>query len=190
MPGLNHEYAAALGPVVDVLEQLDVSYYIGGSVASSQYGVARTTLDIDLVAALDAGHVAAFIDALEDDYYVAAEAIQRALTDSSCFNVIHMQTAIKVDVFVAHNPAHKRRQLHPLAGTDRPYYFAGPEDTILAKLDWYERGDRKSQRQWSDILGVLRVQGVSLDRTYLRNQARQTGLSELLEQAFDEAASM
>jgi hypothetical protein len=40
--------------------------------------------------------------------------------------------------------------------------FATPEDTLLHKLIWYKLGNEISDRQWSDILGVLRVQGDAL----------------------------
>ena len=42
----------ALLPVIEAFNRLGVPYYLGGSLASSLYGVARTTLDADLVADL------------------------------------------------------------------------------------------------------------------------------------------
>ncbi len=64
--------------------------------------------------------------------------------------------------------------------------MATPEDVILAKLDWYERGDRASGRQWGDILGILRVQEDGLDFPYLQQWASTLGLAELLERAIAE----
>lgn len=66
-------------------------------------------------------------------------------------------------------------------------YLCSPEDTILHKLQWYRAGGGVSDRQWSDVLGVLKVQTNALDRTYLRYWSGELGLTELLEQAFRDA---
>jgi hypothetical protein len=57
----------------------------------------------------------------------------------------------------------------------RVFYVASPEDTILHKLEWYRIGNEISDRQWNDILGVLKVRGKTLDLTYLRQWASQLG---------------
>jgi len=57
-------------------------------------------------------------------------------------------------------------------------------DIILSKLRWYEMGGRVSERQWLDILGVVKVQGDSLDRSYLITWSKVAGVSDLLERAF------
>lgn len=62
-----------------------------------------------------------------------------------------------------------------------------PEDVILQKLRWYDAGQRISERQWRDVLGVLKVRAGTLDEGYLRQQAADAGLGELLEQALDDA---
>jgi hypothetical protein len=66
-------------------------------------------------------------------------------------------------------------------------YFASPEDTVLAKLDWFRKGGGTSDRQWRDLLGVLKVQAVALDRTYLNHWARELGVNDLLSRALEEA---
>ncbi|MFV1981600.1 MAG: hypothetical protein ACC655_10635 [Rhodothermia bacterium] len=62
------------------------------------------------------------------------------------------------------------------------------EDVILQKLRWYDLGDRSSERQWSDLVGVLKTQFGSLDTGFIREMVRETGLEELLEQAIAEAS--
>ena len=52
---------AALAPVAAVLNQLGVRFYVGGSVASSFHGAARSTMDVDLVCELVAENVPAFV---------------------------------------------------------------------------------------------------------------------------------
>ena len=68
------------------------------------------------------------------------------------------------------------------------FFVASPEDTILAKLEWYRLGDEISDRQWRDILGVLAVQGDRLDFAYMRQWAATLDVSDLLERALDEIA--
>jgi hypothetical protein len=61
--------------------------------------------------------------------------------------------------------------------------FASPEDTLLHKLVWFRLGDEISDRQWGDVLGVLRVQGERLDQAYLDAWATSLGVADLLERA-------
>jgi hypothetical protein len=175
--------------VVDVLEQLGVPYVIGGSFASSLHGVVRTTLDADLVADVQSHHVEPLVAALHDTFYVNAQAIQEAIAYRGSFNVIHLESMFKVDIFIPKRRPFDRAQLErrtlQVVATDpeRTAYIASAEDTILAKLDWYRQGGQVSERQWRDVLGVLRVQGNTLDMNYLRSQATALGVADLLEQA-------
>lgn len=185
---------AATGPVADALEDLGVAYHVGGSVASSVYGVARATLDVDLVADLDQEAVRAFVERLEGSYYVDEEMIRDAVTRRASFNVIHHATMLKVDVFVlAARPfeqeAFRRRREDTLEDREgaRVFPIATPEDTVLHKLIWYRMGGGVSERQWHDVLGVLKVQGDDLDTTYMNRWAEKLDLEELLARARGEA---
>lgn len=185
---------AALSPVVDVFEELEIDYHIAGSVASSAHGVPRTTVDIDLVADLKAEHVVPFTAALQSTYYVDEETIRGAIARRGSFNLIHFETMLKVDIFIPKGRAFDREaahrvESHPLeeVGNARRFNIASAEDVILAKLEWYRLGGKVSERQWSDVLGVLKVQGDLLDREYLRKWADQLGVLDLLQQAFVEA---
>ncbi len=192
----------ALTPVIAEFERLGVPYYIGGSLASSAYGVARATLDADLVADLQSDQVAPFITALQPTYYLDEMAIREAIQYRSSFNLIHLATMIKVDVFItkarpSDAEAFRRIRREPLDDEDdatsahasvaRRYALASPEDVILAKLEWYQLGGRTSERQWGDILGVIKVQGPALDEVYLRQWAAALNLADLLQRALDEA---
>ena len=177
-----------------ILEGLGVRYCIGGSVASSVYGEVRTTLDVDVVADLNPERIDALVAAVETDFHVVGEAIHRAVRERSSFNLIHEETLVKADVYVPpDNPtlrgqfARSRRvALRSELGSEVD--LASPEDVVLHKLRWYEMGGRVSDRQWRDVLGVLKVQGASLDFAYLESAAAVLDLSELLARARSESS--
>jgi hypothetical protein len=172
--------------VVDALEQLQVPYLIGGSLASTVHGEPRATLDSDVVAALRAEHAGPLVQLLRNEFYVDEAAVREAVRDRRSFNAIHLATMFKVDVFVLKERPFDRAQLEraalQLVATDPELraYVASAEDTILAKLEWYRRGGEVSERQWRDVSGIVRVQGERLDWKYLELQAASLGVADLL----------
>jgi len=179
--------------VIDALDALDVPYLIGGSLASAVHGVLRATMDTDLVADLRLEDAEPLARALGGAFYVDAESIREAVLHESSFNVIHLETTFKVDVFIVKKrPFHRsqmERRIAQVIATDpeRTAYVATAEDTILAKLEWYRMGGGVSERQWRDVLGVMKVQADRLDLAYLRQWAAQLNVSDLLERALTEA---
>jgi hypothetical protein len=172
------------------LEKVGVDYFVGGSVASSVHGRPRTTDDIDIVAAFPGPKVDDFVRNLEADFFVDAAMIYDAISRRASFNIIHLATMLKVDVFVLGNEDFaieemKRRAAIPLRGSR--VWFASPEDIVLEKLDWFRKGEGISERQWRDVLGVLAIQGARLDIAYLRLWAERRGLLDLAERALAEA---
>jgi hypothetical protein len=182
----------AITPIVDVLEELGVAYHIGGSVASSIHGLPRLTIDVDIVADLHPGQVRSFVIRLQPDYYIDEDAVQDAIKRCGSFNAIHFDSGLKVDVFIPksrlfYQEELRRVQPKMLQGIDRPFIVASPEDTILNKLEWYKMGGEVSDRQWNDILGVLKVQGTALDMDYLQHWAAVLDVTDLLERALVDA---
>jgi hypothetical protein len=180
--------------VARVLDELGVPYLIGGSLASSTFGVPRATQDVDVVADLRQKHVEALVAELRPEFYIDAGMVRDAIRRRSSFNVIHLATAYKVDVFLvqsspwARHELGRRRREQIGDGEDAvALEFSSPEDIILHKLDWYRQGGGVSDRQWGDVLGVLKVQGQALDFAYLREWAAELGLTDLLEQALCDA---
>ena len=188
------EQIAVTTLVTDALEVLNVPYAIGGSFASALHGVMRATMDVDLVADLRQEHVTLLVQALGEAFYADAPMMYDAIDQRSSFNLIHLASMFKVDVFVARSRDFDRaqlarRQLHLLS--EQPEcraYIASAEDTVLAKLEWYRSGGEISERQWRDALGVLQVQGGRLDLTYMRHMAAGLGVQDLLERAIQDLA--
>lgn len=184
------EISEAVKPVAEALEQLGVLYYIGGSVASSAYGIARSTLDVDMVSALRLEHIPQLVATLKDKYYISEDSIADAIRRKASFNLLHLKSALKIDIFITKNrtydqTAAKRIRADTISvNEDAPrFYLSAPEDVVLAKLEWLKSGGQTSDRQWNDILGVLKVQGVHIDEEYLRLWAGQLGVLDLLERA-------
>ena len=180
--------------VIQVFDALGVPYYIGGSVASGRYGLPRMTRDVDFIAALHENQAAAFVNALQSEFYVDDLAVRRAIRSQRSFNLIHLATIWKVDIFIpADTPwasvKMERRAWHALDDTtDAPQAFlSSAEDVVLQKLFWYQKGGGLSDQQWRDVQGVLRVQDKLLDQAYLQHWAQALGLRELLSRALDEA---
>jgi len=186
---------AALTPVVEAFERLRVRYHVGGSIASSALGVARATLDVDVVADLSPGHAGRLVSDLSDAYYVDASAVMDAISRRASFNLIHLATMVKVDIFVLKDrpydvEAFSRMRTDSLGdgAKEREFFLSSAEDTVLNKLEWYEMGGRVADRQWRDVIGVLKVQAGRLDLDYMRRWARVIGVADLLERAIDDAS--
>lgn len=190
---LNDEPIQVTMQVVDVLEKLGIDYVIGGSLASALHGVARATMDSDIVANFKEEHVVPFVEALKSTFYVDDEMIRDAIRTNRSFNVVHLATLFKVDIFIAKDREFDRLQIGRRssyllsAERNESAYVASAEDTILAKLEWYRMGDEVSDRQWKDILGVIKVQADSLDLEYLRRGANLLKVADLLEKALNAA---
>lgn len=174
------------------LDALEILHTVGGSIASSFAGEPRSTVDIDIVAAIEERHIDALVLALSPEFYVDADALRRATRTHSSTNLIHQATQLKVDLFVAGGTPLDARQLARRLcvdlGDGRRLYVHPPEDILLQKLRWYRRGGEVSDRQWRDIAAIVRVQAELLDRGYLRENAQVLGVSDLLERALAEGA--
>ncbi len=192
---MDAEQTAANLLVAQAFEQLGIRYLLGGSMASSVHGIYRATADANFVAAIRPIQSAPLADLVKSAFYADTEAIRAAVISGRSFNLIHLDTMLKIDVFPASNLFHReqlRRRILQAIGPDegQALYLATAEDTILSKLKWYREGGEVSERQWNDVLGVLKVQKQRLDASYLRQWAKNLQLTDLLDKASLDAGVM
>ncbi|MCH8217202.1 MAG: hypothetical protein IH892_10555 [Planctomycetes bacterium] len=192
-PGNDPEEIVVIGELVNLLDQLHIVYAIGGSLASSAYGAVRFTQDADIAIEPFSDKAEAFFSAVKDAFYISKEAMLEAIRLRQRFNIIHFETAFKIDLFVCRDTSYDKQVLvrrAPLELTHTQgtrFFFVSPEDIILLKLQWYKAGGETSQRQWADVLSVINVQADVLDKVYLEHEAGKLNLSNLLKKASTEA---
>jgi hypothetical protein len=178
--------------VAGIFDRLGIVHTIGGSIAASFAGEPRSSIDIDLVADVREDQVSALVEALKSDYYVDEDALRRAVRLKGSANLIEQRTQLKIDLFIAGGTPLDEQQLRrrqPVRlGSGQTVHVHPPEDILLQKLRWYRLGGEQSDRQWRDILGIVRVQGPRLDRGYLEANAPLLEVSDLLMRALDASA--
>lgn len=183
----------ALAELVGVLDRLKIAYLIGGSLASSARGVLRATMDVDVlihVARDDASRLAAV---LGEDWYADAEALSAAFRSGRAYNIIHLASGNKFDLFPASCRFHESElERATLVDLDLPgrrvsCRVATAEDILLAKLEWFRAGGGVSERQWKDILGLVAA-NPGLDEPYLAEWSGPSQTTELWQRAKREAA--
>ncbi len=142
--------------IAQEFERLRIRYLVGGSLASSLHGIPRAPNDVDMVAEMTEAHIPLLVKALETEFYIDAEMIQDAIQHQSSFNVIHLTTMFKVDIFVlktdvASQEEMTRRGQYQISDTpDQSLFLASAEDVIVHKLYWYQLSGSVSERQWTD----------------------------------------
>jgi hypothetical protein len=177
--------------VARALDHIQVGYFLGGSMASSFQGQPRLTNDLDFVVLLRVADVARLKAALGPDFEVDEQALEDAARRKSSWNIFHLPTVTRVDLFVVKDGEYDaeeflRRRPWEVAPGQR-LVLKSPEDSVLRKLLWFREGGESSSQQFRDVVEVLRVQGAALDAAYLRRWARTLGIEALLQRARDAA---
>lgn len=178
--------------VIDVFEELGADYHVGGSYASSVHGVPRQTQDIDLV--LEMGHdkIDEFASRLEGEFYLDRDSLHRAVSDKSSANLIHLETGVKIDLFIHGDTPYDKEEFARARpeilwfDPERRVKVKTAEDTILRKLQWYRLGGEISDRQWNDVLGIIRAQRDTLDIDYLRHWSGVLAVEDLFARAWSQ----
>ncbi|MFN9984408.1 MAG: hypothetical protein ACK52S_02545 [Pirellula sp.] len=182
----------ALGPVIQAFRELGIRYFIGGSIASSFHGATRSTMDVDVVCDMTEAQSVPFVSSFSQDFYVSSTAVENAVRGKSCFNLIHLPTSFKVDVFVSRGRPFDidsmRRATEETLGTEKTLKvsIATAEDSIVSKLEWYRLTHETSERQWDDVTRLIRLLDNHLDVPYLRQAADTVGVRDLLERLLNQ----
>jgi hypothetical protein len=175
-----------------LLDDLRVRYALGGSMASSLLGEPRSTVDIDIAVRLDGDKAESLLERVGTEFYVPMESARKAIRARTSFNLVDTANALKVDLFVLGDGLLDRMQIErrvriEIPGAPGGIWVTSAEDQVLRKLDWFRQGGGASDRQWRDVVGILRVHGDSMDLGYLRASAETIGLSDDLDEAVTQA---
>lgn len=191
---MENDITKALKPLIKVYDKYNIRYYICGSLASSLYGMARSTQDVDIVSDINFELTDKIVEDLKSDYFILSEMITEAIKYKSSFNLIHLETMIKIDIFILKDEPYHKISIERISDDsifpDQDSFkvkFSSPEDVILSKLKWYKEGNMISERQWLDVLGIIKVQNEKLDKIYLLKWAEELNILNLLIQAYKES---
>lgn len=168
--------------VVQLFDASGVAFMIAGSVASTTYGLARSTQDIDVV--IDPPNLGALETLVKsmpsDAYYADLEAARDAWHRRSMFNVVDFASGWKLDLILRKNRPFSREEFARRVQTtllDVPVFIASAEDTVVAKLEWSKLAGG-SERQRRDVAGIIAATGADLDRGYIERWVGDLALSE------------
>ncbi len=169
---------------VSCFDLLGIRYLIGGSLASSLYGIPRATQDVDIVADVTIENVHALLELLQKEFYVDSDLGIEALQSKTSFNIIDKESIFKIDIFLmSHDTLSSiemdRRKPYSIVDSNT-FFLCSPEDIIAHKLYWYKLGDEISDRQWNDALNVLKIQQDNIDFEYLEKMCSARGVLSLL----------
>jgi len=174
------------------MERLGIPYVVVGSAASSLHGEPRATLDVDLTVRMRAAEVEPLCRALEKDFHVDRQSFLDGVRTGFPCNAIHRVHYVKLDLYIRREEGHfaeelrRSKRLRLTRETNSEANVASAEDTVLQKLLWFRKGGEVSDRQWRDVLGVLKTQAGRLERDYLRTWGVELGVLDLLGRAFVE----
>jgi hypothetical protein len=169
--------------LANIFQTLEVPYYVTGGVAAIAYGEPRTTRDLDVVLSIKPEKSDRLLQAIEVAGFYIPE--PEALAKGQMLQIIHQESISRADLIIASSSEYEqlkfqRRRLVPWTdGTE--IYLAAPEDLIISKLQWRQMS--QSDKQWRDILGIVKTQGEALDFEYLYHWAGLFDLAPVWQQA-------
>jgi hypothetical protein len=174
--------------VANALAFAGADYFLGGSLASSLQGEPRATNDIDFVIALPIGRITTLRDALGSEFEVDTDMLRDAVLHAGSANAFYLPVVTKIDFFGrGYEPFDEsefsRRRSVVVRSTGESLVVKSAEDTVLRKLLWFREGGEVSEKQWRDIVSVLRISGHVMDDGYLGYWASQLKLEALLRRA-------
>jgi Nucleotidyl transferase AbiEii toxin, Type IV TA system len=167
-----------LGIVSDRLDGLTIPFMLTGSFALAYYATPRMTRDLDIVVAMGDADVDRLVTALSPDFYVDAEMARVAVRSERLFNLLHLESGIKVDLIVRKSSEYRQVEFarrRAVAFATLRTWIVSPEDLILSKLVWAR--DSGSEMQLRDVRQLL---ATKVDIAYIRLWAPGLGVEPLL----------
>jgi len=161
---------------VERIERLGIEYMLTGPMAMMRYAGFRQTADIDIILELFEEDKAEFIKALEADYYIPLQSLSGAVETNKMFNVIHFETAFKVDCVLKKTTGYQEGAFERRERTDyygKEIWIISKEDLILSKLLWAK--DSLSEMQFRDIKNLMRA---GFDENYTEGWIEKLGISD------------
>lgn len=131
--------------VTGILDDLDIRYVVGGSLASGIHGELRATNDVDMLVELPLRKVAPLVRAMEPSFDIGEDTVRAAVSEGRSFGALHVDWHVKVDFFLAGDSRldaqelERRRPIRLASAPDREIHVASPEDIVLRKLDRFRR---------------------------------------------------
>jgi hypothetical protein len=177
----------------EIFERTGIPYALVGSVASAFVGEPRNTVDVDFAVMMSVGKIGSFVEAASVGFSVQQDAVEEAVLVRRIFNIVDRRNFVKVDVHVVPDRAVYRAEIERarwmrLSKTSQDAIrVATPEDLVIQKVMWFRSGGEQSDRQWRDVVGILKVRRGGLDLGYLRKWGREEEILDLLERALREA---
>jgi hypothetical protein len=182
----------AILPLSAIFEVLQIPYYIQGTIANSLYGMQRATFEVDFFANLCLEHMNDLQQQLKPFYAIDTQIMRDAVYLRTYFEIVHIESLIKINVLLSQDldfekQTYNRSKQHRLLENNSSVYVASPEDIVLTQLRKYRVEGESADDQWNEILGVLKVQGISLDFTYLEQWAEKLTIADLLRKGYVDA---
>jgi hypothetical protein len=166
------------------LNEAEIGYMLSGSVALTFYGKPRMTRDIDIVVTIPPTKIECFVKLFEQDFYINKDMVADAIAEQSMFNIIHLETVIKVDFIIRKNHEYRIHEFNKrktMKLEDVEVFVVSLEDLIISKLDWAR--DSFSEIQIKDIISLL---DLDCDMEYVRKWCNLLSLDFILGRVLDE----
>jgi Nucleotidyl transferase AbiEii toxin, Type IV TA system len=170
-----------LGIVSARLTDLRLPFMLTGSFALAYYATPRMTRDLDIVVALGEQDIDRLVAALSSEFYVDGDMAREAVRDERLFNLMHLESGIKVDLIVRKSSEYRQVEFErrrPVVFATLRTWIVSPEDLILSKLVWAR--DSGSELQMRDVRQLL---ATPVDIAYIRDWAPRLGVEPLLNEA-------